>query len=441
MPLLPRLVRSAGISFLIIVLGTAASFVARIVIARILGDVQTFGDFIYAFSWLNTLLVIAPFGFDTTALRYVAAYFDHSQWGLLREFINHSQRTTLAFSALLGMLVATGAWLARETITPDLLVTLWIVSALIPVNSLAIVTSRYILALKKVIAAQAPLSLFRFMFLIGAVYVGIVVLRLPAHAYLVAMAYGVLTLVILLVSYLYLWPILKLGPLQNTGANSLRQEWNKNSFEVLIMNTFTLLVGRIDIIFVGFFVGTAQAGIYAAAATLSSLLSFALIAVNSIIAPLISEYHMEGRIDKFQQIATYAVLSVSCYCLVAGAGLIILGKPILGLFGEDFIEGYPALIVLLVGQIANSFAGSVGYLMTMTGHQRKALYPMAGGAVASLVLNLVLIPCFGTIGAAVATSVATALWNIAMYFQVRRYLGIDASVYSGLALLKRISYG
>jgi O-antigen/teichoic acid export membrane protein len=45
----------------------------------------------------------------------------------------------------------------------------------------------------------------------------------------------------------------------------------------------------------------------------------------------------------------------------------------------------------------------------------------------SVVLNLLLIPRLGAVGAAIASSSATAAWNVAMLVYVRRTIGIDAS--------------
>jgi O-antigen/teichoic acid export membrane protein len=42
-------------------------------------------------------------------------------------------------------------------------------------------------------------------------------------------------------------------------------------------------------------------------------------------------------------------------------------------------------------------------------------------------LNLLLIPKFGALGAAIASSTALSAWNLAMMFYVRRKLGLDAT--------------
>jgi O-antigen/teichoic acid export membrane protein len=75
----------------------------------------------------------------------------------------------------------------------------------------------------------------------------------------------------------------------------------------------------------------------------------------------------------------------------------------------------------------NAFTGVVAYFTTLTGRERQGLVIFAVALVLSIALNLLLIPGFGAVGAAIASSSATAAWNLAMLVYVRRTLGIDAS--------------
>ena len=105
---------------------------------------------------------------------------------------------------------------------------------------------------------------------------------------------------------------------------------------------------------------------------------------------------------------------------------------LLGLFGEEFTKGYGVLSILLVGQTINAIAGSVGFLMVMTGHQTVAAKVLGSSAILNIVLNASLIPAYGAIGAAIATAVSTAFWNIAMLYFVKRNVNINPTVFARL---------
>ncbi|MEO0985183.1 MAG: polysaccharide biosynthesis C-terminal domain-containing protein [Cyanobacteria bacterium J06639_14] len=109
-------------------------------------------------------------------------------------------------------------------------------------------------------------------------------------------------------------------------------------------------------------------------------------------------------------------------------GLIYFAQPVLQLFGPEFIAAKGSLIVLILGQLVNVGAGSVGYLMTMTGYQNQSALVMVVSALANVILNLMGIHFFGIIGAAIATALSMAMWNIWLYSLVVQKLGVRPSI-------------
>jgi O-antigen/teichoic acid export membrane protein len=86
------------------------------------------------------------------------------------------------------------------------------------------------------------------------------------------------------------------------------------------------------------------------------------------------------------------------------------------------------LRALLVGQIVNAAAGSVGWLMLLSGRQKKAAWVYGWVAFIHVVLLAVVIPVFGTIGAAAATTLTMSLWNVWLHVAVVRDLDIHPSI-------------
>ena len=80
--------------------------------------------------------------------------------------------------------------------------------------------------------------------------------------------------------------------------------------------------------------------------------------------------------------------------------------------------------VLLVGQIVASGFGPQMFLMTMTGNERIAAVMLIGSAILNGVFGLLLIGGMGLTGAAIATTVALIVWNVAMAVFVWRGLGL-----------------
>lgn len=106
------------------------------------------------------------------------------------------------------------------------------------------------------------------------------------------------------------------------------------------------------------------------------------------------------------------------------------GPTLLELFGSEFSVGYDVVTILLVGQIVNALAGSVGFIMIMTKHQKEAAWIVSISAAINIALNYLLIPQFGLEGAAVATALTMVVRNVCMVVFVLNILKINPTIFT-----------
>jgi O-antigen/teichoic acid export membrane protein len=217
---------------------------------------------------------------------------------------------------------------------------------------------------------------------------------------------------------------------QPTIVKTNPKEWLAVGLPLLMMGGFSFVIQRADIIMTGAYLGTTKAGVYIAAVRLANLLTLGLTATNFIAAPLISELHAQGKNRELQNIISKIALGVCGLTIPVAAGTVIFSSWLLELFGSGFESGVSSLRILIGGQSANALFGSVGYLLTMTGYQRHAAYAMGGTACLNLIMNAILIPLMGIIGAALATTLSTVIWNMMMYLIVRHHLNLDPTILS-----------
>ena len=78
--------------------------------------------------------------------------------------------------------------------------------------------------------------------------------------------------------------------------------------------------------------------------------------------------------------------------------------------------------------MVNAFCGSVGVLMTMTGHQLEAAKVYITAAILNIFLNVLFIPPFGIEGAAAATALTTIFWNLVLLMRVRKKISVDPTI-------------
>ncbi len=149
--------------------------------------------------------------------------------------------------------------------------------------------------------------------------------------------------------------------------------WLSSVIPLIFSSGINLVRSRTNIIVLGFFVDSAAIGSFQVALSTATLASVVLTAINSIIAPQFTSLHTNGDKNKLQRLTVLSARFVFVLNLLISVLFIIFGKNLLTLvFGTKLIAAYPALVVLLIGQVINSFLGSVNILLNMTGHEKKS---------------------------------------------------------------------
>jgi O-antigen/teichoic acid export membrane protein len=110
------------------------------------------------------------------------------------------------------------------------------------------------------------------------------------------------------------------------------------------------------------------------------------------------------------------------------AFLLVVGKPLLLLFGPSFGAGYPLLYILSAGILVRASIGPAETLLTMAGQQGVTAIVYTATFAFNVTLNIVLIPRFGLTGAAMATSLSLVAETIALYTITAVRLGIHCSI-------------
>jgi O-antigen/teichoic acid export membrane protein len=153
-------------------------------------------------------------------------------------------------------------------------------------------------------------------------------------------------------------------------------------------------------------------------------MSFILIAVNSIAAPKFAALYKQGDMRTLGAVARKSAalmtLMVSPLLLIC----VLVPSWVMGLFGKDFESGALLLSILAIGQFVNVATGSVGYLLIMSGNEKLIRNSTALAAGVNIVLNILLVPWLGPLGAAISSATGIALYNLFNMVLVRYRLKI-----------------
>ena len=208
------------------------------------------------------------------------------------------------------------------------------------------------------------------------------------------------------------------------------KEWFAVALPLLFNGGAFVVLSQTDIIMTGAILGSFQVGIYSAALKTASGVSLILAAFNAIAAPMFATLHAQEDYEGLQKLTATVSRWLFYPSLVFALFLILFAERVLGLFGSEFATARWEMTIMILGQLVNVGAGSVGYLMEMTGHHQKCAYVFGCSALLNLGLNGILIPTIGIMGAALATAATMAVWNIWLHQLVVKHLGIQPSFIS-----------
>jgi O-antigen/teichoic acid export membrane protein len=163
---------------------------------------------------------------------------------------------------------------------------------------------------------------------------------------------------------------------------------------------------RIDQVMLGQMVGDREVGIYSAAVRLVEVWYFIPTAIVVSTFPSIVEARAQGeelflgrleRLYRFLALVAYAVALPTTF---------LAGWVVVTLFGEPYRAAGPMLAVFIWSGVFTSLGVARGAFLTAMNWTKPYLFTVALGCVANVVLNFILIPRYGGMGAVIASCVA-----------------------------------
>lgn len=189
-----------------------------------------------------------------------------------------------------------------------------------------------------------------------------------------------------------------------------------------LSDMINLINYRFDIWVVGSHAGTGELGLYAVAVGLGQLFFYIPDPFSRVVQPYLYEGLTEATIAKFKFISrvNFSVVALLSLTLGLTAFWVI---PLL--YGKEFLASAPALYFLLPGIVFMSSSKLLTPLVLQGGLIRFYLYATSTAAVATIILDLLLVPLLGIIGASIASTLAYAILMLFQCFVIRFKMGID----------------
>lgn len=422
-----QLQRQAIMAFVVRLASAAILYLSQIVLARWMGGAE-YG--VYVFVWTCVLVLggISHLGLNTAMIRLLPHYQETGQIDRLRGLLRGGRLLAVVLGTVFAGLGYGGLVLLGDRIACPYTLPLYLALVCVPFYALTDVQDgigrgRGWMA----IALLPPYVLRPLLVLTAMIAAQAAGLPMQAHTAVAAAIFATWATAMVQLLLIDIQVRREISP----GPRSYAvRDWLGTSLPLLVIGFCEIILQNADLLIISRYLSPADVGIYFAASKTMSLVLFVHYAVGSAAANRFAALHARGDQAALHPLVIDAVKWTFWPSVAAAGGLLALGLPLLSLFGPQFTDGYAVMLVLVIGFLARASIGPSEFLLNMMGQQKLCAAILVTTATLSITMSFVLVPRFGMIGAAAATSLALITAALLNYAVARRKLGLDISIFS-----------
>jgi O-antigen/teichoic acid export membrane protein len=421
--------RDAILAFTVRVLSAGLLYLSQIVLARWMGSFE-YGIYVFVWTWVLILGGLAHFGLNTASIRLAPEYRETQDFDSLRGLIRGARLASLASGTAVMLIGLGGVYLFRDHIQSHFILPVYLALVCIPLYALTDVQDGIGRGNAWMSAALVPPYVLRPLLLLAAMF--------AAHAYGLRM--DAATAAGAAIAATWATGVMQMFLINARVAATIPKgprhynfkSWLATSLPLVVISASELILQNADVLVISRFMSPADVGIYFAAGKTMALIMFVHYAVGSAVAHKFAALNARGDKEGLRAFVKDAV-NWTFWPSLAGAVIILsIGKPLLWCFGPQFEAGYPVMGILVVGFLFRSSMGPVEYLLNMLGEQALCATVLVAAAVLDIALNFALVPAYGMVGAAIATSLSLAMAALMNSIVAWRRLDIEIAIWKNL---------
>ncbi|MBX3568787.1 MAG: lipopolysaccharide biosynthesis protein [Rhizobiaceae bacterium] len=417
--------RMSLIAFAIRIFSAAIAFVSQVLLARWMGSFE-YGIFVLVWTTMVIAGNISCLGFHTSVIRYIPEYREKRMLPELRGVLLTSRLFVLVVSSAIAGLAMLAVWLLSGRIEAYYVVPFILGLFCLPMIALSDVLQGISRAHSWAVSALSP------------TYITRPVLILAFMAAALAAGYQPCAETALIATILATYTTTIVQLVSVTGRVDRRVEpgprayalkgWIAVSLPIFLVESFFFILTNADVLMVGAFMQPDDVAVYFATVKTLALVHFVYFAVKAGVAQRYAQFsHTDNA--RLAAFARETVAWTFWPSVVMALVVLVLGEPMLKLFGPGFEAGYPLLFLLVVGVVARASVGPCESLLTMSGNQNACALVYAATLTLNVGLSFMLIPQFGLWGAALATAAAMIFEAAALSWTAWRRLGIAMVIF------------
>ncbi|QFU82288.1 flippase [Natronorubrum aibiense] len=411
-------------AFLSEIVGLVAGTILTVLLARVL-DPDSYGLLFLAISIFTVAKLFSSFGIPKSASRYLSEYKekDPSQIPhILRESL---LMNLLVITVVVLILMSFNSRIAGIIGNNDLSEFLFFGSGFILFATLFTYVRLSLQGLEHIQTASfldAMNKSGRALFAIGLAVLGYGALG-------ALIGYIISYTIVSFIGILYLYFHFYSGISSSNIEDGLRHKIAKYSLPLAITQSAHSLDHQVDRILIGIFVGPAGVAFYTLGKQIVQFIETPMAALGFTLSPAYSSQRAKGNTETAARIYETAISQGLLLYIPAATGVILLAEPgITVLFGDEYQGAAPVIQILAIFVVLKSITTLTSDGLDFLGRARERAIIKGVTAVLNVLLNIVLIPIMGVVGAAIATVITYSIYTFGNVFIIHKELNINTSM-------------
>ncbi|MEO0882823.1 MAG: flippase [Pseudomonadota bacterium] len=381
-----------------------AGFVLAVVLAGSLGATG-YGTYLFILATAQMLAMPSMMGLPALLTRQIAIYADAAQYAHIIGIVRWGLAIVLGAAALIAVGLG-AALIARSPFGGPHLSTTYSICIVLFVLGTGLMSwaSAILNGFRRPVWSSLPDGVIRPVTLLAAVVTFALLGQLTPAA-----AIG-LHIVAILVAFFWAvlaaWRHCDFGTATPIRAKATYESavWFSGLWPLFLTVAATTINGKLDMVMLGVLKSPGDVAVYGLAVQIAALVIVPQTILNTIVAPRIAAAGKTPNMSDLQKTLS-SVCGASCLgALTVMIGLVFIGPPMIRLFfGPDFQTSYNLLILLSFGHVVVCAMGPAMIALNMLHQERHVAAIVVASGGANVLLNMVLIPTYGGMGAATAT--------------------------------------
>lgn len=197
------------------------------------------------------------------------------------------------------------------------------------------------------------------------------------------------------------------------------------SAPLLISSIMTFIFRDADSLLLGVLATGRDIGVYDVNYRAAMISLVLLNSLAFLFLPAISELDSEDKINKIRELFN----SVNKWIIIGSSPVILVfllypSYTISMIFGSEYRSPL-TLRILIIGMYIHIFFGPIGNALTSIGLSKLLMYDNIAASLLNILLNVILIPIYGLVGAAIATTLSFIFLNLVYAIQFEKEIGIS----------------